>query len=779
MDGSKSNRLNDSTFLVSDYLIKENKYEVKNLKEIFKKIENTFNKKERSDIKKIKDIKFSLFRYKSPISNLRYFFTIIDKKIAFVDIVKRDDHTYNNLQKYFKNFNINSNLIEYEIDYKESIYENNFDFIEYQTRNYFYFYEDKTDIKNWFRNAYISPHQKEVINEILHTFNKVDKKRIFLSGEAGSGKSVILIYLAFEYLKNIQSNNKLVQIISPTSQLKEKLISLSENLERLYENCGLLKYISIITIQEFYKKYLNKNVIRGKENVLIDFIKENRKKFQLNSEKLRYLIGKYYLNKFEKPIKDNIDRDEYYFEGQEYYIFNELKLFLKKKGYFTIDEIFIDRENSNKNLLCIIDEVQDLWIEEILLLNNNFSDKTIWVYAGDENQRLSITNFTISLLKTKLDKFDKDIHLSSNYRTTKELFDFSNKIFDKINIQRSKKDARLNKIVQSDNLFLPQGENLKVLIEKPDYEILNSFIIITQEDQKEKLISDFLIDESIIFTINESKGIDFENLLLYNLYSEKDDIITLNSYYTAFTRAIKNIFWYESQGFNILQERFNLEKGKDFELISNYELKKIHSIEPIKIDYHLLLGKYRAAIEESNRSKDVIIKKFALLNKFIKNKNSQLDFDNLEKNAILRFIKEYSNQDIRILLPNYEYLYFLYSEDKERIGTVLDFYNKNNFRDKFEDYAKKFTNKRELKTFLAEYFYKYFNNNLNRSEVLTLLNKYINDEEIKKSILEIEPYFAFLSEKEIYIKITCEILENTKEIFYKLNKELNYGNYRF
>jgi hypothetical protein len=303
----------------------------------------------------------------------------------------------------------------------------------------------------------------------------------------------------------------------------------------------------------------------------------------------------------------------------------------------------------------VIDEIQDLTTVQIeLILSSLKSRKYNFLFCGDSNQIVHPNFFSWAKIKSLLYKdtvaLDKDILflLTTNYRNSKSVTDIANKVL-KIKQQRfgsidkesnylvesvDSKDADAqsttdtqdqaatkatkssNRTTKSENSSdgttrsgtssRTSGEISFIKNKDKRLEKLNTaskkstkfaIVVLKEEDKKEAAK---YFDNPLIFSIHEAKGLEYENIILYNIISNAHDKFEdiaenitiadldkdlsysrakdktdkslesykfyINAFYVGITRAIKNLYVIEDRtnnNFLNLLDIYSYERKED------------------------------------------------------------------------------------------------------------------------------------------------------------------------------------------------------------------------
>ncbi len=239
----------------------------------------------------------------------------------------------------------------------------------------------------------------------------------------------------------------------------------------------------------------------------------------------------------------------------------------------------------------VVDEVQDLTNIQLYLIIKSLCQVHDFIWCGDSNQIVHPNFFSWSKVKSlfyrqeDLQTSDELIRiLNTNYRNSPQVTDIANKIL-KIKKQRfGSIDKESHYLVESNGhtqgevLFLQDTATIRQELDSKTKASTLFAVIVMTVDQKPAAQQHF--STPLVFTIQEAKGLEYENIILYNFLSQEEvryreiskgvsqadleqDIkyarakdktdkslevykFYVNALYVAITRAVKNLYWIES-----------------------------------------------------------------------------------------------------------------------------------------------------------------------------------------------------------------------------------------
>jgi hypothetical protein len=239
----------------------------------------------------------------------------------------------------------------------------------------------------------------------------------------------------------------------------------------------------------------------------------------------------------------------------------------------------------------IVDEVQDLTNIQLYLIIKSLRHAQDFILCGDSNQIVHPNFFSWSKVKSLFYR-QEDIQtsdeliriLNTNYRNSPQVTDIANKILKIKNQRFGSIDKESNYLVESNGhnqgevLFLQDTAAIRQELDSKTKASTLFAVIVMTTDQKPAAQQHF--GTPLVFTIQEAKGLEYENIILYNFLSQEEvryreiskgvsladlelDIkyarakdktdkslevykFYINALYVAITRAVKNLYWIEN-----------------------------------------------------------------------------------------------------------------------------------------------------------------------------------------------------------------------------------------
>jgi hypothetical protein len=238
----------------------------------------------------------------------------------------------------------------------------------------------------------------------------------------------------------------------------------------------------------------------------------------------------------------------------------------------------------------VVDEVQDLTNVQLYLILKSLRQAGDFLLCGDSNQIVHPNFFSWSKVKTlfyqreDLQESDEIIRiLNSNYRNSPQVTDIANKILKIKNSRFGSIDKESHYLVKSiahnrgEVVFLQNTPKIREELDKKTRASTRFAVIVMTQEQKPAAQQFF--KTPLVFSIQEAKGLEYDNIVLFNFMSgeeerfreisrgvEHEDLqkdlkyargkdksdkslevykFYINSLYVAITRAVKNLYWIE------------------------------------------------------------------------------------------------------------------------------------------------------------------------------------------------------------------------------------------
>ncbi|GAB6183353.1 AAA family ATPase [Thermodesulfovibrio hydrogeniphilus] len=474
----------------------------------------------------------------------------------------------------------------------------------------------KMEDENLSNIVYVNPTSKHVhiLDKIISFDSEQDEvyrtpPPIIIIGPAGSGKTA----LTLEKMKLFHGQGLYVTL-SPYLVENARNIYFANN----YENEN--QELSFLSFKEFLETI---HVPQGKEityrtfaSWIMRFPKQQRVSdpHKLYEEFKGVITG----SEVNKPY---LSREEYlalgvkqsiFLESERekvYALFEKYLNFLRENGFYDPNITafnYLSRVSPTYDFV-VIDEVQDITNVQLYLILKTLTNPANFILCGDSNQIVHPNFFSWSKLKSMFynneELRDRKIIriLHSNFRNSLTITELSNKLI-KIKQKRfgsiDRESTYLMKSLSSDSgevLLIRDNDKVKSEINKMIRRSVKYALIVMRDEDKAAARKYF--DTPLIFSIHEAKGLEYDNVVLYNFVSNEtqnfmeiikgiseDDLqdelrymrasdkrdksleiykFFINSLYVAVTRAIKKLYLIESYPEHSLLRLVGLKNAVD------------------------------------------------------------------------------------------------------------------------------------------------------------------------------------------------------------------------
>ena len=270
-----------------------------------------------------------------------------------------------------------------------------------------------------------------------------------------------------------------------------------------------------------------------------------------------------------------------------YALFAKYLSFLKEEGFYDINmysHSLLERCSPVYDYI-IVDEVQDFTNIQLFLILKSLLKPANFILCGDANQVVHPNFFSWSHLKTMFyhnDLRGEEIRiLHANYRNTQVVSDLANRLL-RLKIARfGSIDKESNYLVKTvsqnpgEMVFLEENNKTVAELARKTGKSVNYAVLVLRNEDKQRAASIF--PSPLLFSVQESKGLEYENIILCNFISDNasefNDICEgvssgavhgaepvysrgrdktdksldaykfyINSLYVAVTRAVKNVY---------------------------------------------------------------------------------------------------------------------------------------------------------------------------------------------------------------------------------------------
>ena len=415
---------------------------------------------------------------------------------------------------------------------------------------------------------------------------------LIIIGSAGSGKTVLIL----EKLKQLKGN---VAYISLSNYLVE-------NARKIYFSQGYENENSEVDFLSFHQYLESWQIPQGKEinfrafeqwfNRHAAYIKI-KEQYRVYEEFKGVLTGSpldtAFLNK-EEYLSLGIKQSIFTADKREevYGLFTKYLQWMGDNNYYDTNMLSFDYLQIVKPRYdyIMIDEVQDITGIQLKCIMQSLNNKSNFILTGDSNQIVHPNFFSWSKIKTYLYQQGTDNKqvqiLQVNYRNSPQVVRLSNDLLKIKNQRFGSIDKESNDLIdtistQKGEVLLMQDNNkVKTELNKKTQDSTRYAVIVADNHLKEEARRYF--KTPLIFSVQEAKGLEYENVILLNFIStnpiEFKEIINgvnasdikqnilefarpadkndkdaeiykfyINSLYVGITRSVKNIYLFESQ----------------------------------------------------------------------------------------------------------------------------------------------------------------------------------------------------------------------------------------
>lgn len=414
---------------------------------------------------------------------------------------------------------------------------------------------------------------------------------VVIIGSAGSGKTV----LTLEKVKSLKGNILYVTL-SPF---------LAENSAKLYYSNNYLNEKQDIEFLSFIEFLETLKIMPGKElnyKTFEAWLQTRKQSFGIKDtyklyEEFRGVITGMEVTKayLDKTDYLNLGVKQSIYLGKErekvYDIFTKYLEFINENNYFDLNIIafkWLDFCKTKYDFI-IIDEVQDFTNIQLYIILKSLKSQGNFILCGDANQVVHPNFFSWTNIKTMFYKHDiagNEVKiLRTNYRNSIDITHLSNKLLKIKNARFGSIDKESTYLIDAIaenkgeiNFFKDNPKIRKQLNEKTGRSAKYAVLVMKSEDKKD--VKAFF-KTPLIFSIQEAKGLEYDNIILVNFISNNNDEFReitrditkkhleddkyifsrgkdksdkaldaykfyINSLYVGITRAVKNLYILES-----------------------------------------------------------------------------------------------------------------------------------------------------------------------------------------------------------------------------------------
>lgn len=493
--------------------------------------------------------------------------------------------------------------------------------------------------------TYLHPKNKQV--HLLNKFISFDEIQdsilklhppLVIIGSAGSGKTALIL----EKLKSLPGN---VAYISLSKFLVENASSLYyaggyENENQEAEFLSLQDYLATwekpdgkeIHFRAF-EQWFSKHSQALKINEPYRVYEEFKGVITGSPTHAAWLSKQEYLS---LGIKQSIFNNE---EKERLYpLFLKYLDFLKENNWYDGNIICYNYLSKIKPTydFIMVDEVQDITNIQLKCILQSLVTPTHFILTGDSNQIVHPNFFSWSKIKTyfhqSADLGSQMQVLQTNYRNSKQVVELSNFLLKIKNTRFGSIDKESNYLINTisnakgEVILFTDDDKKKTELNRRTQSSTAFAIIVTDNIYKEDARKYF--KTPLVFSVQEAKGLEYENVILVNFISNHDkefkEIIAgvttadlqqdellynrtankhdkdaeiykfyINSFYVAITRAVKNIYLFEKNSKHPALQLLQLQEStKNIEVVEKKSTTEEWLIEAQRLESQ---GKYEQA----------------------------------------------------------------------------------------------------------------------------------------------------------------------------------------
>ncbi|NJN34353.1 MAG: ATP-dependent helicase, partial [Saprospiraceae bacterium] len=216
---------------------------------------------------------------------------------------------------------------------------------------------------------------------------------------------------------------------------------------------------------------------------------------------------------------------------QVYGLFEKYLIFLKEQNLYDLNMVAYDWQKlvKPKYDFVVVDEVQDLTNTQLFLILKSLKTTGNFVLCGDSNQIVHPNFFSWANVKTMFynqDGLDNELRiLRTNYRNSPQVTDIANKLLKIKNARFGSIDRESTYLVnpisekEGEVICLPDNAKVKQELNQKTKSSTNfAVVVMTNEDKAE---ARKLFQTPLLFSVQEAKGLEYENIIWSILYPIK------------------------------------------------------------------------------------------------------------------------------------------------------------------------------------------------------------------------------------------------------------------
>jgi mRNA-degrading endonuclease RelE of RelBE toxin-antitoxin system len=406
-----------------------------------------------------------------------------------------------------------------------------------------------------------------------------------ISGQAGSGKSTVLLYKMLHYLLMTRQWSQRVLFVTKNryllEDLKKQFYYLTNGLDEEQE---LQNQVIFQTIEDLLdERKMDCYEKRLTYEMFVDWFNQyrfgNRSFRSISSQQLYYEL----LGVIAMPLLTQeraLQQQEYVaLEDYEAPMFVEIReqvyscyeayvTYKRKLGFY--DEIDVMRQSNPSSFeLLVIDEVQDLHAGQLHFIFSHTARQASFIIAGDDKQAIVYEGFQWAKLKRQLGRICQVSHvklneLLENFRNPQPIAQLCDSLF------RYGAENGYTQLKYPPSYAVRMGETARII--KADFDIfhlLNRHVVmlvanLAQEQEIQAYCAQHKLEIPIILTIQEAKGLEFNEVWLWHLAEglslhqlQRELVLSIKQMYVAITRSMRQLFIVEQQQYTMVKTHFS------------------------------------------------------------------------------------------------------------------------------------------------------------------------------------------------------------------------------
>jgi len=430
---------------------------------------------------------------------------------------------------------------------------------------------------------------------------------LIIIGSAGSGKTVLVL----EKLKQLTGNIAYISLSNYLVENARKMYYANgyENEDSEVDFLSFQHYLESWQIPEgreinfrTFEQWFNRHAQHVKLNEPYRVYEEFKGVLTGSPLHTAFLSKEEYLSLGIKQSIFPADK-----RGQVYNLFTKYLQWMKENNYYDSNMLSFDYLQLIKPRYdyIMIDEVQDITGIQLKCIMQSLNNKGHFILTGDSNQIVHPNFFAWSKIKTYLHQHgtdNKEVRiLQTNYRNSPQVVQLSNTLLKIKNLRFGSIDKESNYLIntistqQGEVQLIADDDKVKAELNRKTQDSTHYAVIVTDNHLKEEARRYF--KTPLVFSVQEAKGLEYENIILLNFISanpaefkeimngvnqedlqidalhyaraadksDKDAEIYkfyINSFYVAITRSLKNIYLFEKQVNHPVLELLALRESK-------------------------------------------------------------------------------------------------------------------------------------------------------------------------------------------------------------------------